>query len=58
MDKIYSIILSSIPESIDFDFITIKNETVKHIYLDNISEKIYYSTLKMHKALYLNHQME
>ena len=39
MDKIYSIILSSIPESIDFDFITIKNETVKHIYLDNISEK-------------------
>ncbi len=39
MDKIYSSILSSIPERIDFDFITIKTETVKHIYLDNISDK-------------------
>ena len=39
MDKIYSSILSSIPERIDFDFITIKTETVKHIYLDNTSEK-------------------
>ena len=39
MDKIYTSILSSIPDCIDFDFITIKTETIKHIYLDNISEQ-------------------
>ena len=39
MDKIYTSILSSIPDRIDFDFITVKTETVKHIYLDNISEQ-------------------
>ena len=39
MEKIYSYILSQIPDSIDFDFITVKNETIKHIYLDNISEQ-------------------
>ena len=39
MDKIYSSILSSIPDCIDFDFITVKTETVKHIYLDNTSEQ-------------------
>ena len=39
MDKVYSSILSSLPDSIDFDFITVKTETVKHIYLDNISEQ-------------------
>ena len=39
MDKIYASILSSLPESVDFDFITVKTETIKHIYLDNISEQ-------------------
>ena len=39
MDKIYANILSTIPDRIDFDFITVKSETVKHIYLDNISEQ-------------------
>ena len=39
MDKIYSSILSSIPECIDFDFITVKTETIKHIYLDNTSDQ-------------------
>ena len=39
MDKIFSSILSSIPDCIDFDFITVKTETIKHIYLDNISEQ-------------------
>ena len=39
MDKIYASILSSLPERVDFDFITVKTETIKHIYLDNISEQ-------------------
>ena len=39
MEKVYSNILSSIPERIDFDFITIKTETTKHIYLENPSEQ-------------------
>ena len=39
MDKIYASILSTIPDCIDFDFITIKTETIKHIYLDNISDQ-------------------
>ena len=39
MEKIYSSILSSLPDSIDFDFITVKTETIKHIYLDNTSEQ-------------------
>ena len=39
MEKIYATILSSIPDCIDFDFITVKTETIKHIYLDNISEQ-------------------
>ena len=39
MEKIYSNILSQIPETIDFDFITVKNETSKSIFLDNPSEQ-------------------
>ena len=39
MDKIYSYILSQIPETIDFDFISVKNETIKSIYLENIAEQ-------------------
>ena len=39
MEKAYSYILSKIPDTIDFDFISVKNETIKHIYLDNISEQ-------------------
>ena len=39
MDKIYSYILSQIPETIDFDFISVKNETIKPIYLENIAEQ-------------------
>ena len=35
MDKICQNILSSIPERIDFDFITVKTETIKYIHLDN-----------------------
>ena len=39
MDKICPNILSSIPDVIDFDFITIKTETSKSIYLNNFSEQ-------------------
>ena len=39
MDKVYSHIFSKIPETIDFDFISVKNETYKTITLENISEK-------------------
>ena len=39
MEKAYSFILSNIPDTIDFDFITVKNETIKSIYLENISEQ-------------------
>ena len=39
MDKTYSYILSQIPDTIDFDFISVKNETSKSIYLENISEQ-------------------
>ena len=39
MEKIYASILSTIPDCLDFDFITVKTETVKHIYLDNISDQ-------------------
>ena len=35
MDKICQNILSSIPERIDFDFITVKTETIKYIHLEN-----------------------
>ena len=37
MEKIYDYILSLIPDSIDFNFITVKNETSRKILLDNIS---------------------
>ena len=46
MDKIFSSILSSIPDCIDFDFITVKTETIKHIYLDNISEQSFKDCFK------------
>ena len=39
MDKAYSYIFSKIPETIDFDFISVKNETFKTITLENISTK-------------------
>ena len=39
MEKVYSYILSKIPDTIDFDFISVKNETIKSIYLENISEQ-------------------
>ena len=39
MDKAYSYIFSKIPETIDFDFISVKNETSKSIILENISNK-------------------
>ena len=39
MDKAYSYIFSKIPETIDFDFISVKNETSKIITLENISTK-------------------
>ena len=39
MDKICPTILSSLPDIIDFDFITIKTETTKSIYLNNFSEQ-------------------
>ena len=39
MDKTYSYILSQIPDTIDFDFISVKNETTKSICLENISEQ-------------------
>ena len=39
MEKAYSFILSQIPDTIDFDFISVKNETIKTINLENISEQ-------------------
>ena len=39
MEKTYSYIFSKIPDTIDFDFISVKNETVKTIYLENVSEQ-------------------
>ena len=39
MDKAYSYIFSKIPETIDFDFISVKNETSKSLILENISNK-------------------
>ena len=39
MDKICSNILSNIPDAIDFDFISIKTETIKSIYLNNTSNQ-------------------
>ena len=38
MDKNYEKILEKVPESIDFSFITVKNETVRSFYLDNPTE--------------------
>lgn len=38
MEKTYDKILEKIPETIDFSFITVKNETVKSIVLDNHSD--------------------
>ena len=37
MDKFYQQILDSIPESVDFNFITVKNESVRSLFLDNQS---------------------
>ena len=39
MEKICPIILSQIPDTIDFDFITIKTQTTKSIYLNNTSSQ-------------------
>jgi hypothetical protein len=39
MEKAYTHIFSKIPETIDFDFISVKNETIKTLTLENISEK-------------------
>ena len=39
MEKICTNILSAIPDTIDFDFISIKTETMKSIYLNNFSEQ-------------------
>ena len=39
MEKICPIILSQIPDTIDFDFITIKTQTTKSIYINNISSQ-------------------
>ena len=39
MEKAYSYIFSNIPETIDFDFISVKNETIKTLHLENISEQ-------------------
>ena len=39
MDKAYTHLFSKIPETIDFDFISVKNETSKIITLENVSEK-------------------
>ena len=39
MEKVYSYIFSKIPDTIDFDFISVKNETIKTINLENISEQ-------------------
>ena len=39
MEKPYSYIFSNIPETIDFDFISVKNENSKTITLENISNK-------------------
>lgn len=38
MEKVYNYILSLIPDCVDFNFITVKNETVRSIFLDNISD--------------------
>ena len=39
MEKAYSFILSKIPDTIDFDFISVKNETIKTLNFENISEQ-------------------
>ena len=39
MEKICPYILSSIPDTIDFDFISIKTQTMKSIYLNNTSNQ-------------------
>ena len=39
MDQVYSYIFSKIPDTLDFDFISVKNETYKVITLENISTK-------------------
>ena len=39
MERAYSYIFSNIPETIDFDFISVKNETIKTLHLENISEQ-------------------
>ena len=39
MEKAYSYIFSKIPETIDFDFISVRNETCKILTLENISNK-------------------
>ena len=39
MEKAYSHIFSKIPETIDFDFISVKNMTCKSLTLENISNK-------------------
>ena len=37
MDKFYQQILESIPDSIDFNFITVKNESIRLLTLENKS---------------------
>ena len=38
MDKTYTHILNQIPNSVDFDFISVKTNSTKKIYLDNIAD--------------------
>jgi len=39
MERAYSYIFSQIPDTIDFDFISVKNETTKSLFLENIAEQ-------------------
>ena len=39
MERAYSYIFSQIPDTIDFDFISVKNETTKSLILENIAEQ-------------------
>lgn len=46
MEKIYQHILNSIPESVDFNFISVKNESTRTITLNNISDVSVYFTIE------------
>ena len=38
MEKVYAHMLSLIPNSVDFDFISVKTNSIRKIYLDNIAD--------------------